>query len=341
MDAAGGGVNNADADADSRPGVATSVRVPLSVGVAATVCVPASVASTTASVDVTTASVAVTTASVAVPTATAVTNSPAATRTDAAAEARDATLSSWPDAASGYATTGSVATERRGIHGGICGGQPAVLVAADGVGTPAESPATAGASGRVEGVTATPQPGDARRGRISAGADGAARSTAGETRSRRSGGGTRGKRPRPSEAQEVEPPYAAHDKSYRVGSIAPEGDALRAHLAAAAVNRLAAAGGAPAGAVELAISRVRRNGVDRLHAPLQTSSDSKVGEAMDGVVKVVKELRRATHMEDDIGRILNEVRAADRVAPADERFVYDDSDESGGSRPTGPRRRHR
>jgi len=35
------------------------------------------------------------------------------------------------------------------------------------------------------------------------------------------------------------------------------------------------------------------------------------------------------------------VRAADRVASADERFVYDDSDDSGGERPTGPRQRHR
>jgi len=126
-----------------------------------------------------------------------------------------------------------------------------------------------------------------------------------------------------------------------VGSITPEGDALGAHLSAAAVNRLAAAGGAPAGAVGLAISRVLRSGVDRLHAFLRTSSDRTVGEAMDGVVKVVKELRRATHMEDDIGRILNEVQAADRVASADERLVYDDSDESEGSRPAGPRRRHR
>jgi len=139
----------------------------------------------------------------------------------------------------------------------------------------------------------------------------------------------------------VEPPYAAYHKWYRVGSIAPEGDALRAHLSAAAVNRLAAAGGAPAGAVGLAISRVIRSGVDRFHASLRTSSDRTVGEAMDGVVKVVKELRRATHMEEDIGRILNEVRAVDRVASADERFVYDDSDESGGSWPTGPRRQHR
>jgi len=63
--------------------------------------------------------------------------------------------------------------------------------------------------------------------------------------------------------------------------------------------------GAPAGAVGLAISRVLRNGVDRLHAPLRTSSDRTVWEAMDGVVKVVKELRRATFMEDDIGRIVS------------------------------------
>jgi len=83
-----------------------------------------------------------------------------------------------------------------------------------------------------------------------------------------------------------------------------------------------------------------RNVVNQLHASLRTSSDHTVGEAMDGVVKVVKELRSATHMEDDIGCILSEVRAADLVASADERFVYDDSHESGGSRPTGPRRRH-
>jgi len=139
----------------------------------------------------------------------------------------------------------------------------------------------------------------------------------------------------------VVPPYAAYHKWYRVESIAPESDLLRAHLSAAAVNRLAAAGGAPAGAVGLAISRVLRNGVDRLHASLRTSSDRTVEEAMDGVVKVVKELLRATHMEDDICRILNERRAADRVASADELCVYDDSDESGGSRPTGRRQRHR
>jgi len=89
---------------------------------------------------------------------------------------------------------------------------------------------------------------------------------------RRSGGTTRGKRPRPSEGQEVEPPYSVHHKWYRVGSIAPEGDAFRAHLSAAAVNRLAAAGGAPSGAVGLAISRVVRNGVDRLHASLRNAA---------------------------------------------------------------------
>jgi len=152
---------------------------------------------------------------------------------------------------------------------------------------------------------------------------------------------TRGKRPRPSEGQEVEPPYAAHHKWYRAGSIAPEGDALRAHRSAAAVKRLAAAGGAPAGAVGLAISRVLRSGVNRLHASMRTTSDRTMEEAMDGVVKVVKELRRATHMEDDIGRILDEVRAADRAASADEWFVYDANDASGGERPKGPRQRHR
>jgi len=202
-------------------------------------------------------------------------------------------------------------------------------------------PASAGAAGRADSGEAAPRPRDARRGRSPAGADGAARSTAGATGSRRSGVTTRGKRPRPSEGQVVEPPYAAHHKWYRVGYIAPEGDALRAHLSAEAVKRLAAAGGAPAGTVGLAISRVLRSGVDRLHASLRTSSDRTMGEAMDGVVKVVKELRRATRMEGDIGRILNELRAADRGASADERFVYDDSDESGGARPTGPRQRHR
>jgi len=204
-----------------------------------------------------------------------------------------------------------------------------------------KSPASAGASGRADGGAAAPRPGDARRGRSPARADGAARSTARATGSRRSGGNTREKRPRPSEGQEVKPPYPSHHKWYRVGSMAPEGDALRAHLSAAAVNRLAAAGGAPAGAVGLAISRVLRSGVDRLHASLRTSIDRTMGEAMDGVVKVVNGLRRAMHMEDNIGGILNEVRAADRVASADEWFVYDDSDESGGERPTGPRQRHR
>jgi len=139
----------------------------------------------------------------------------------------------------------------------------------------------------------------------------------------------------------VVPPYAAYHKWYRVGSIAPEGAALRAHLSAAAVNLLAAAGGAPAGAVGLAISRVLRNGVNRLHASLRTSSDRTVGEALGGVVTFVKELRRATHMKYDIGCMPKEVRAADRVASADERFFCEDSDESGGSRPTGPWRRHR
>ena len=126
VDAAGGGVNNADADADARPGVATSVRIRItaSVGVAASV-----VAAVSGGVA----------ASVAVATATAVTDAPTATRADAAAEARDATSSSWPDAASGNAAAGSVGTERRGVDGGIRGGQPAVVGAADGVGTPAEA----------------------------------------------------------------------------------------------------------------------------------------------------------------------------------------------------------
>jgi len=139
----------------------------------------------------------------------------------------------------------------------------------------------------------------------------------------------------------MEPLYAGYHKWYRVGSIAPEGDALRAHVSAAAGKFLAARGSAPAGAVELALSRVLRSGVDLLHASLRTSSDRTVVEAKDGVVKGVKGLRRATHMEVEIGCILNEVRAADRVASADDRFVYDDSDESGGSRPARPRRRHR
>jgi len=46
-------------------------------------------------------------------------------------------------------------------------------------------------------------------------------------------------------------------------------------------------------------------------------------------------------MEDDIGRILDTVRAADRVASAEKRFVHDDSIESGGERPTGLRQRQR
>ena len=139
----------------------------------------------------------------------------------------------------------------------------------------------------------------------------------------------------------MEPPYAAYHKWYRVGSIAPGGDALRTHLSAAAVNFWAAEGGAPAGAVRLAISRVLHNGVDRLHASLRTSSDRTAGMTMDSAVKVVKELRRATHMEDDIGRILNEVGAADRVASAYEWIVYAASDKSRGSRPAIPQRQHR
>jgi len=123
--------------------------------------------------------------------------------------------------------------------------------------------------------------------------------------------------------------------------MALESGALRANFSEAAGNRLAAAGGAPAGAVRLAISSVLRNGVDRLHATLRTSSDRTMGETMDGVLKVVKELRRATHMDDESVLILNEMRAADRVDSADERLVYDDSDKSGDSRPTGPLRRHR
>jgi len=278
VDAAGGGVSSAEADADARPGVSTTVRIRItaSVGVSESVGVAASVT---------------------VATATLVTNARAATRADAAAEARDAMFSSGLDAASGNAAAGSAAAERRGVHGGICGGQAAVVVAADGVST--------GASGRADGGTAATQSGDARLGRTPAGTDGAARSTAGATGSRQSRGATRGKRPRPSERPEVEPLNAAYRKWYRAVSITPEGDALRAHLSAAAVKRVAAAGGAPAGAVGLAISRVLRNGVDRLHAPLRTSSDRTVWEAMDGVVKVVKELRRATFMEDDIGRIVS------------------------------------
>jgi len=81
LDAAGGGVNSANAEA--RSGVASSDSVAASASVAA---------------------------SIAVTTATAVTNAPATTCTDAAAEARDATPSSWPHAASGNAATSSVAT---------------------------------------------------------------------------------------------------------------------------------------------------------------------------------------------------------------------------------------
>jgi len=101
----------------------------------------------------------------------------------------------------------------------------------------------------------------------------------------------------------VEPPYAAHHKWYRVGSIAPEGVALRAHLSAAAVNRLAAAGGAPAGAVGLAISRVLRSGVDRLHASLRTSSDrtivgSRAHLHLDGTFSIAPHLERGTRHRD-------------------------------------------
>ena len=114
----------------------------------------------------------------------------------------------------------------------------------------------------------------------------------------------------------MEHPYAAYHKWYRVGCVAPEGDARRAHLAEAALNRLAVSGGAPAGAVWMAINRVLCNGVDRLHVSLRTSSDRTVREAIKGVVKVVKWLRRVTHMEDSVCRILKKVRATELVASA-------------------------
>ena len=44
VDAAGGGVNNADADADARPGVATSVRITASVAVTTATAVTNAVA---------------------------------------------------------------------------------------------------------------------------------------------------------------------------------------------------------------------------------------------------------------------------------------------------------
>ena len=213
--------------------------------------------------------------------------------------------------------------------------------AANGVGFPAEAAGNRRGVGRTEGDAAVPQTGDAPRGRSPTGADEAARSTAGATGSRWSGRATREKRPRPSEGQVVEPQCATHHQWYRVGSIASESDALRAHLLAAAVNLLAASGGAPAGAVGLSIIPVLRNGVDRLHASPRTFSDRTMGERMDGVVKIVKKLRRASHMKDDIGHILTCWGAADSAAFADKQFVYKDSDDSGGSRPTDPRWRHR
>ena len=96
VDAAGGGVHNANADADARPGVARAVRITASEGVAASVGVVASVG-VAVSVGVA-ASVGVT-ASVAVATETAVGNAPATTRAVDAAETRDATSSTAPGAA--------------------------------------------------------------------------------------------------------------------------------------------------------------------------------------------------------------------------------------------------
>lgn len=132
-----------------------------------------------------------------------------------------------------------------------------------------------------------------------------------------------------------------------MGSIPPEGDALWAHLLAAAVNRLAAAGEAPAGAVGLAISRVVRKGVVELDEILRTASHHTMGEDMNGVVRVFKDVRRAMSMGGGIGKILSVVREADGVALADERFVYDGSEPDGpGSSPahasnTATRRRRR
>ena len=105
-------------------------------GVAASVGVAASSA-VSASVGVAT-SIAVA-MPIAVATATAVANAPAAARAGAAAETRDATFSSGPEAASVNAAAGSVAMKRRGVQGGLHEEQPAVVVAANGVGTPAEA----------------------------------------------------------------------------------------------------------------------------------------------------------------------------------------------------------
>ena len=57
---------------------------------------------------------------------------------------------------------------------------------------------------------------------------------------------------------------------------------LRAPLWAAAVNRLVAAGGAPAWDVGLAIIRFLRNGEPRMHETLRTSSDHRNGEGHSG-----------------------------------------------------------
>ena len=195
VDAASGGVNNADVDADARPRVTRVVRITESEGVSASGGVSASVG-VTSSVGVTTsvgvagsvgvAASAAVVATVAAATATAVTNAPAATRADATAVARDATSSSGPDAESGDAAAGFVAREWRGVQGRIRGRHPGVVVAANGVGTPAEAAGDRGgvrADGRRNGGAAigrrTARP-DAGRSRRRASVDGAGKRVAAE-----------------------------------------------------------------------------------------------------------------------------------------------------------------
>jgi len=69
----------------------------------------------------------------------AVANAPAATHADTAAGTRDATPSARANAWMGNAAAGAVEMELRGGDGGIIGWQPAVVVTANGVDTPAEA----------------------------------------------------------------------------------------------------------------------------------------------------------------------------------------------------------
>jgi len=72
-----------------------------------------------------------------------------------------------------------------------------------------------------EGDTAALRKQAARDGLTSCGKEDASRPETGFARALRSGGLACGRRPRPTEEQEVTPPHEAHHKWYLLGSILP------------------------------------------------------------------------------------------------------------------------